>query len=107
MPQVIRGEERGRTHALMENMNPSTFSKPVMTKLQNLFGALVIMDIFQMKFKFSLFTVDVLCNFCYNIVSKVLCMQTCRMSTDVCRSVCTHFLTCTILITIKLFLDFQ
>ena len=42
-----------------------------MTKLQNLFVALVNKDIFQ-------------CNLCWNIVSTFLCMQTCRMFADVC-----------------------
>ena len=40
-------------------MNGSlTFAKPFMTELQNLFVALVNMDIFQMTLKFSLFTFD-------------------------------------------------
>ena len=42
-----------------------------MTKLQNLFVALVNMDTFQMTLKLS--------NLCYNIVSTFLCMQTCKM----------------------------
>ena len=78
-----------------------------MTKLQNLLGALVNMDIFQMILKFSLFTVDFLCNFCYNIVSTFLSTQTCRIFADVCRSACTHFWACTILISIKLSLNVQ
>ena len=58
----------------MKIINPSTSGKPVMNKLPNLFGALVIMDIFQMTLKFSLFTVDFLCNFCFGIVNKFLCL---------------------------------
>ena len=50
-----------------------------MTKLQNVFVALVNMYIFQMTLKLSLFTVD---------FRVILCMQTCRMLADVC-SVCT------------------
>ena len=38
--------------------NPSTSAKPVTTKLQNLFVALVNKVIFQMTLKFSLFTID-------------------------------------------------
>ena len=44
----------------MEILNPSTSAKTVMTKLQNLFVALVNMDTFQMTLKLSLFTVFVL-----------------------------------------------
>ena len=54
----FRGEKPGHMHTWMENLNPSTSAKPVMTKLQNLFIALVNMDIFQMTPKLSLFTVD-------------------------------------------------
>ena len=93
---MVRGGKRGHTHTWMEVLNPSTYAKLVMTKLQNLFVALVNMDIFQMTLKLSLFTVDFLCNLPYNIVSPFLCMQTCRMFADVCRSACTHFLACTI-----------
>ena len=52
-----------------------------MTKLQTLFVALVniFMDIFQMTLKFSLSLLINKCNFCWNIVSTFLCMQTCRM----------------------------
>ena len=42
----------------MQILNPSTSAKPFIIKLQNLFVALVNMDIFQMTLKFSLFTVD-------------------------------------------------
>ena len=42
----------------MQILNPSTSAKAVMTKLQNLFVALLNMDIFQMTLKFSLFTID-------------------------------------------------
>ena len=42
----------------MEILNPSTSAKPIMTKLHNIFVALVNMDIFQMTLKLSLFTVD-------------------------------------------------
>ena len=45
-------------HIWTEMLNPSTSAKPVMTKLQNLFVALVNMDIFQMTLKLRLFTVD-------------------------------------------------
>ena len=55
-----------------------------MTKLQNVFVALVNMDIFQMTLKLSLFTVDFESNLYYKIVSTFLCMQTCRMFEDVC-----------------------
>ena len=54
----FRGGKRGHMHTWMEILNPSTSAKPVMTKLQNLFVALVNMDIFQMTLKLSLFTVD-------------------------------------------------
>ena len=39
-------------------LNPSTSAKPVMTKLQNLFIALINIDIIQMTLKLSLFSVD-------------------------------------------------
>ena len=39
-------------------LNPSTSVKPVMTKFQILFIALINMDIFQMTLKFSLFIVS-------------------------------------------------
>ena len=55
---VHRGGKRGYTQTWMEILNPSTSAKTVMTKLQNLFVALVNMDIFQMKLKLSLFTVE-------------------------------------------------
>ena len=48
----------------LQDLNPSTSVKPVITSnfksalLQNLFVALVNMDIFQMTLKFRLFTVD-------------------------------------------------
>ena len=53
-----RGGKRGQTHTGMKSENPSTSAKTVMTKLQNLFVALVNMDIFQMTLTLSLFTVD-------------------------------------------------
>ena len=68
----------------MKSLNPPTSAKPVMTKLQNLFVALVNMDTFQMTLKLRLFTVKFLSNLCYNIVSTLLCLQTCRMFADVC-----------------------
>ena len=71
-----------------------------MTKIQNLFVALVNVDTFQMTPKLSLFTVDFQSNLCYNIVSTFLCMQTCRMFADVCS-------VCTIGISTKLSLNFQ
>ena len=46
-----------------------------MTKFQNLFVALLNMDIFQMTPKLSLFTTDFFSNFCWNIVNRFLCMQ--------------------------------
>ena len=73
----------------MKSLNLSTFAKPVMTKLQNLFVALVNMDIFQMTLKFCLFTVDFQSNLCSNIVNTFVCMQTCRMFADAC-SVCMY-----------------
>ena len=53
-----RGGKRGHTHTSTKSQNPSTSAKPVMTKLQNVFVALVNMDTFQMTLKLSLFTVD-------------------------------------------------
>ena len=46
----------------MQIINPSTPTKPVMPKLQNLFVALINMDSFQMtlKFSFSLLTTSVI-----------------------------------------------
>ena len=43
-----------RTHNRVKIINPSKSVKPVMAKLQNLFGAVVIIDIFHMTLKFSL-----------------------------------------------------
>ena len=43
---------------LNEKLNPSTSAKPVMTKPQNWFVALLNMDTFKMTLKLSLFTVD-------------------------------------------------
>ena len=54
----VRGGKYGHTHIWTEMLNPSTSAKPVMTTLQNLFVALVNMDIFQMTLKLRLFTVD-------------------------------------------------
>ena len=45
-------------HTWMQILNPSTSAKPFMTKLQNLFVALVNMDVFHKTLKFSLFTID-------------------------------------------------
>ena len=42
----------------MQILNPSTSAKSFMTKLQNLFAALVNMDIFQMTLEVSLSNVD-------------------------------------------------
>ena len=67
----------------MQISNPSASAKPAMTKLENLFVALVDMDIFEMTLKFSLLTVDYKCNFCYNVLGTFLCMWTCRMFADV------------------------
>ena len=53
-----RGGKRGHAHSWMKSSNPSTSAKPVMTKLQNVFVALVNMDTFQMTQKLSLFTAD-------------------------------------------------
>ena len=58
-----RSEKPSHKHTSMQILNPSTSAKPFMTKLQNLFFALVNMDIFQMTLKFSSFTVDYKCNF--------------------------------------------
>ena len=55
---ISRGGKRGHMHTWMEMINPSTSAKSVMTKLQNLFVALVNVDIFQMMLKLSLFTVE-------------------------------------------------
>ena len=41
-----RGGNPSHTHTYMQILNPSRSAKPVMTKLQNLFLALVNMDIF-------------------------------------------------------------
>ena len=48
------GGKDGHTHTWIEILNPSTSAKLVMTKFQNLFVALVNMDIFQMTLKLSL-----------------------------------------------------
>ena len=53
-----RGQKPSHTHTWMQILNPSTSTKPIMTKLQNLFVALVSINIFQMTLKFTLFTVD-------------------------------------------------
>ena len=53
MDYLLRGGKRGHTHTWMEILNPSTSTKLVMTKLQNLFVALVNMDIFQMTLTLS------------------------------------------------------
>ena len=53
-----RGGKRSHTPTWMEILNPLTSAKLVMTKLQNLFVALVNMDIFQVTLKLSLFTVN-------------------------------------------------
>ena len=55
---VSRGGKPSRTYTWMQIFNPSTSAKPVKTKLQNLFVALVNMDTFQMTLKFSLLTVE-------------------------------------------------
>ena len=89
---IIKGGKPSDMHTWMKSL---TSTKPVMTKLQNLFVALVNMYIFQMTLKFSLFTVDYWCNFCYNITNTFLCMQTCRMFADVC-SVCTIWISITL-----------
>ena len=54
--ETIMGGQRGHKHTWMEIINPSTSAKPVMAKLQNLFVALVNIDIFQMTPKLNLFT---------------------------------------------------
>ena len=53
-----RGGQRSHTHTWIKILNISTSAKPIMTKLQNLFVALVNMDNFQMALKLSLFTLD-------------------------------------------------
>ena len=45
-------------HAHFNEKLKSTSAKPFLTKIQNLFVALVNMDTFQMTLKLSLFTVD-------------------------------------------------
>ena len=55
---LVRGGKCGHTHTSMKSLNPSTSAKPIMTKLQNLFIALVNMDIFQMTLKLNLFIED-------------------------------------------------
>ena len=55
---IVKGGKHGHTDSWMEILNPSTSAKPVITKLQNLFVAIVTIDIFQMTLKESLFTVD-------------------------------------------------
>ena len=56
--QEFRGGKPSHTHTSMQMLNPSTSAKPFMTKLQNLYAALVKMIIFQMTLKFSLYTID-------------------------------------------------
>ena len=53
-----RGRKPSYTHTFMQNLNPSTSAKLVMTKLQNVFVALANMNMFHMTLKLSLFTVD-------------------------------------------------
>ena len=55
---ITRRQEPSHTHTGMQILNPSTSGKLLTTKLQNLFVALVNMDVFQTTLKFSLFTVD-------------------------------------------------
>ena len=55
---MYRGRKPSHRHTCMHILNKSTSGKPFMTKLQNLFVALVNMYIFQMKLKLSLFTID-------------------------------------------------
>ena len=61
-PVVCRFKFRGRKlshmHTCIQILNPSTSVKTVITKLQNLFAALINTDIFQITLKFSLFTFD-------------------------------------------------
>ena len=54
----IRSRKPSHIHTWMQALNLSASVKPFMTKLQNVFVALVNMDIFQMTLKFSLFIVD-------------------------------------------------
>ena len=56
----LSSEEHCHMHTWMLNLNLPTSAKPVMTKLQNVFVALVNLDIFQIALKFSLSTVDCL-----------------------------------------------
>ena len=46
---IYRGGKRSHTHTWMKILNPSTFAKTFMTKLQNLLVSLVNMDVFQMR----------------------------------------------------------
>ena len=55
---IVRGGKPSHMHVWMIILNPSTSAKQVVTKLQNLFVALVNMDIFQMMLKFSWLTID-------------------------------------------------
>ena len=50
----FRSQKPSHTHTCMQISNSSTSAKPVMTKLQNFFVALVNMYIFQMTLKFIL-----------------------------------------------------
>ena len=54
---VFRGWKCCHAHFWMQILYPSTSAKPVMTKLQNLFVALVNMDTFNMTLKLSVFCV--------------------------------------------------
>ena len=75
----------------MQILNLSTSAKPVMTKLQTLLVALVIMDIPYITLKFSLLTKK--CNFCRKIFSRYLSAE--------------HIETVYRCITIELSLNFQ
>ena len=52
---IFRSGKPSNMHTLIQSLNPSTSANPFMTKLQNLFVALVNMDVFQMILKFSLY----------------------------------------------------
>ena len=73
----------------MQILNPSTSAKPLVTKLQNLFVALVNLDIFQMTLNFSSLTGDKTSISSVERFPADVCLQNvCIPIADV-RSVCT------------------
>ena len=57
MDSKSRVGKPSHTHTWMKSLNTLTSAKPVMSKLQNVFVALVKMGIFKMTLKLNLFTV--------------------------------------------------